>query len=99
VTIAVRPRIGLGIVSVARGIFTTRATSDEDYAGRTVLFQRRGSFGQWITLKRVRLGDVETARFQARLPKGVSRVRVYMSPAQAGPGYLAGISPARLVRR
>ena len=99
VTIAVRPRIGFGIVSVSRGLFTAKATSELSYAGRIVLFQRRTRFGEWVTLKRVRLGALSTARFRAKLPRGVSRVRVYMTPTQAGPGYLAGISAARLVRR
>jgi plastocyanin len=99
VTINVRPRIGFGIVSVPRGLFTAKATSERSYAGRIVFFQRRTRFGEWVTLKRVRLGALSTARFHARLPKGVSRVRVYMTPTQAGPGYLAGISAARLVRR
>ena len=99
VTVSVRPRVGLGIVSVGRGIFTTRVTSEHSNAGRTVWFQRRGRFGQWVSIKRVRLGSVGTARFQAKLPKGVSRVRVYITPAEAGPGYVAGISPERLIRR
>jgi hypothetical protein len=99
VTIKVRPRIGLGIVSVGRGIFTTKATSERSYAGRIVFFQRRTSLGEWVSLKRVRLGELSSARFQARLPKGVSRVRVYMTQTTAGPGYLAGISASRIVRR
>ena len=99
VTVGVRPRIGLGITSIARGMFTARATSSRSNAGRVVLFQRAGRFGQWNTLKRVRLGAFGTARFHASLPRGVSRVRVYMSAAQAGSGYLAGTSPIRLVRR
>lgn len=99
VTIAVRPRVGLGVVSLSRGVFTTKATSQRSHAGRTVWFQRRGQFGQWVSLKRVRLSELGSARFQAKLPKGVSRVRVYMTAAQAGPGYLAGYSATRLVRR
>jgi plastocyanin len=99
VTIKVRPRIGLGIISVGRGIFSTKATSARSYAGRIVFFQRRTSLGQWVSLKRVRLGSLSSARFQVRLPKGVSRVRVYMTPTTAGPGYLAGISASRIVRR
>jgi plastocyanin len=99
VTIRVRPRIGFGIVSVARGIFTTRATSGRSYAGRVVFLQRRNRLGQWVSIKRVRLGAASTARFQAKLPRGLSRVRVYMTPGQAGPGYLAGISATRIVRR
>jgi plastocyanin len=99
VTVGVRPRLGLGITSVSRGMFRAKATSARNNAGRTVLFQRAGRFGQWITLKRVRLGAFGSARFHARLPRGVSRVRLYMSAAQAGTGYMAGTSTIRLVRR
>jgi hypothetical protein len=99
VAINVRPRIGLGIVSVGRGIFSTKATSARSYAGATVWLQRAGRFGQWVSIKRVRLGALGNARFQARLPRGVSRVRVYMTPRQAGTGYMAGMSPTRIVRR
>jgi plastocyanin len=99
VTIRVRPRIGFGIVSVSRGIFTARAMSSRSYAGRVVFLQRRNGLGQWVSIKRVRLGSASAARFQAKLPRGLSRVRVYMTPAQAGPGYMAGMSAVRIVRR
>ena len=99
VTIKVRPRVGLGIVSVRLGIFTTKATAARSFAGKLVLFQRRNSLGQWVSIKRVRLNASSAARFRARLPRGNSRIRVYLPPAQAGAGYLAGISAARLVRR
>jgi plastocyanin len=99
VTIKVRPRVGLGIVSVARGIFTTKVTADRSFAGKLVFFQRRNALGQWISLKRITLNVNSAARFKARLPKGNSRIRVYLPQTQAGAGYLAGISAARLVRR
>jgi plastocyanin len=99
VTVGVRPRLGLGISSVSRGMFRAKATSARNNAGRTVLFQRAGRFGQWVTLKRVRLGAFGSAGFHASLPRGVSRVRLYMTAAQAGGGYMAGTSAIRLVRR
>jgi plastocyanin len=99
VTIRVRPRVGLGIVSVRLGVFTTKVTAARSFAGHLVFFQRRNSLGQWVSLKRVRLNASSAARFRARLPKGNSRIRVYLPQAQAGAGYLAGISAARLVRR
>jgi plastocyanin len=99
VTIKVRPRVGLGIVSVRLGIFTTKATAARSFAGKLVLFQRRNSLGQWVSIKRIRLNASSAARFRARLPRGNSRIRVYLPPAQAGAGYLAGISAARLIRR
>jgi plastocyanin len=99
VTIKVRPRVGLGIVSVRLGIFTTKVTAARSFAGKLVLFQRRNSLGQWVSIKRIRLNVSSAARFRARLPRGNSRIRVYLPQPQAGAGYLAGISAARLVRR
>jgi Cupredoxin-like domain len=99
VTLKVRPRVGLGIVSVGRGIFTTKVTADRSFAGKLVFFQRRNAVGHWVSLKRITLNASSAARFKARLPKGNSRIRVYLPEAQAGAGYLAGISAARLVRR
>jgi hypothetical protein len=99
VTIKVRPRVGLGIVSVRLGIFTTKVTAARSFAGKLVLFQRRNSLGQWVSIKRIRLNAGSAGRFRAGLPRGNSRIRVYLPPAQAGAGYLAGISAARLVRR
>jgi plastocyanin len=99
VTIRVRPRVGLGIVSVRRGVFTTKVTAARSFAGKLVLFQRRNLLGQWVSIKRIRLNVSSAARFRARLPRGNSRIRVYLPQAQAGAGYLAGVSAARLVRR
>jgi hypothetical protein len=99
VTLKVRPRVGLGIVSVGRGIFTTKVTADRSFAGKLVFFQRRNAVGHWVSLKRITLNASSAARFKARLPRGNSRIRVYLPEAQAGAGYLAGISAARLVRR
>jgi hypothetical protein len=64
-----------------------------------VIAQRLSRFGQWVTIKKVRLGGRSTAAFKMRLPTGKSRVRVAMSVNQAGAGYLAGYSPTITVRR
>src|SRR5437764_1246746 len=56
-------------------------------------------FGQWVTLKKVRLGGKSSAVFRLRLPKGKSRIRVAMSINQAGAGYLDGYSGTITVRR
>lgn len=103
VTVSVAPRIGLGVVrklSGRRVVFSTKATSATSYAGRSVYIQRRSSFGQWITLKRVILSsDTVATQATARLPKGLSRIRVLMPKAQAGTGYVAGVSRTLLLVR
>ncbi len=96
VMVQVRPRIRL---SYRNGKFTTAVQAATSHAGRSVMVQRLSRFGQWVTLKKVRLGGKSSAVFRVKLPKGKSRVRVAMSVNQAGAGYLAGYSPTRTVRR
>jgi plastocyanin len=96
VGVQVRPRIRL---AYRNGRFTTLVQSAISHAGRSVAAQRLSRFGQWVTLKKVRLGGKSGAIFRLTLPKGKSRIRVSMSVNQAGAGYLAGYSPTITVRR
>jgi plastocyanin len=96
VGVQVRPRIRL---SQRNGRFLTIVQSGASHAGRSVLVQRLSRFGQWVTLKKVRLGGQSSAVFRLRLPSGKSHIRVAMSVNQAGAGYLAGFSPTITVRR
>src|SRR3954464_4947598 len=92
----VRPRIRL---SQRNGKFTTIVQSAVSHARHSVLAQRLSRFGQWVTLKKVRLGGQSSAVFRLTLPKGKSRIRIAMSVNQAGAGYLGGYSPTITVRR
>jgi hypothetical protein len=97
--IRVHPRVGLGF---QRGVFSTKVTGGigaTSFAGKVVVFQRRTAAGRWRTLERVVLDLGSHARFHARLPRGVSFVRVYLTNAQAGPGYLDGVSHVRRFTR
>jgi plastocyanin len=96
VGVQVRPRIRL---SHRNGKFTTIVQSATSHARHFVLAQRLSRFGQWVTLKKVRLNGNSAAVFRLTLPKGKSRIRVAMSVNQAGPGYLDGYSPTIAVRR
>jgi plastocyanin len=96
VGVSVRPRIRL---SQRNGRFLTIVQSGASHAGRSVQVQRLSRFGQWVTVKKVRLGGQSSAVFRLRLPKGKSHIRVAMSVNQAGAGYLAGFSPTITVRR
>ena len=103
VTVAVAPRVGLGVVrklSGRRVLLSTKATSAISYAGKTVLVQRRTRFGEWISIKRVvlRSGQLAT-RTTVRLPKGLSRIRVLLPKSQAGAGYELGLSKTLLIVR
>ena len=96
VTIQVRPRIS---VRVVRGVFYVNVAAARSLAGKVVYFQRRSFLGQWVSRKKLVLNARSAKRFKAKLPHGRSRIRVFMPQTQAGPGYLAGVSRALLVRR
>jgi len=96
VGVQVRPRIRL---SYRNGRFTTIVQAATSHARRVVQAQRLSRFGQWVTLKKVRLGGKSSAVFRLSLPSGKSRIRIAMSVNQAGAGYLAGFSPTITVRR
>jgi plastocyanin len=96
VGVQVRPRIRL---FYRHSRFTTIVQSAVSHSRKSVLAQRLSRFGQWVTLKRVRLGGKSSAVFRLRLPKGKSRIRIAMSVNQAGGGYLDGYSPVITVRR
>ena len=98
-TIGVHPRVGLGY---QQGIFSTKVTGGAgatSFAGKVVLFQRRNASGGWVTLDKVVLNLNSFAKFKVKLPKGASYVRVYLTQAQAGAGYLNGVSATRRFTR
>jgi plastocyanin len=94
VAVRVRPQVGLRVKAAAGRVVTffTKVRGARTFAGRFLYFQRKNRFGQWVTLKKVTLGPTSSATFKSRLPSGRSRVRTFMPPAQAAPGYLAGFS-------
>lgn len=96
-TVEVSPKTTLTRTSTG---FFVRVSGAKSFAGKTVQFQRRNAFGQWVTLKLVRLGVRSGAPIRLSLPKGTSFVRVAMSVNQAGAGYLASFSNTlRFVRK
>ena len=79
--------------------FVTRVYAGRSMARKQVQLQRLSSFGQWVTIKRVPLDLNSRARFRAKLPLGVSRLRIAMSVNQAGVGYLGAFSREIVFRR
>lgn len=73
-------------------MFWTRVAPERGLFRRTVYLQRLSRFGQWVTIKRVRLRLNGPTKFRATLPRGFSRVRIFLTVNQAGPGYLASWS-------
>jgi plastocyanin len=96
VSVSVRPRITFAYRS---GKFRLRVFAATSHAGKYVTIQRVSRFGQWVTVKKVKLGSKSGRIFKMTVPKGTSRYRVAMSVNQAGGGYLAGYSPTIKVRR
>jgi plastocyanin len=90
VTVGVRPLVTLRILSGNR--FSTKVVAARSFAGKFVQLQRRSSFGQWVTVKRMKLNANSAAVMRAKLPSGNSRLRFAFSVNQAGPGYLGGFS-------
>ena len=93
VTVKVRPRIELSLVSrtATRGTFSVVVSGNRAFTGKRVLIQRLTRSGP-ATVKTVKLDASSSATFTLRLPRHRARVRVVMSSAQAAPGYIAGYS-------
>ena len=93
VTVKVRPRIALSLVSrtANRGTFSVVVDGNRAFTGKRVLVERLTTSGA-TAVKSVKLDSTSTATFTIRLPKHKARVRVVMSSSQAAPGYIAGFS-------
>jgi hypothetical protein len=90
----VRPTVGLRVLNARRGLFRVTMAARPQHVSRVVLFQRRISTSSWATVRRVRLRSSRlSARFTARIPRGVHRVRILVPQT---PGYLR--STSRFVR-
>ncbi len=80
--------------------FVARVFANRSFRGRYVYVQRLSRFGQWVKVKKVRLGTATAQRFKvSTLPEGTSRLRLFITVNQAGVGYLASDSNTLLVRR
>src|SRR5437764_211596 len=82
VGVQVRPRIRL---FYRNGRFSTAVQSGASHAGRSVIAQRLSRFGQWVTLKRVRLGRLLRAALRRR-----SRSRAFERGCALGHARLPG---------
>ena len=94
VKVRVRPQVLFRVKAVSGRTVTffTKARAVRSLAGKTLYLQRRNAFGQWVILRRATLTATSAVTFKARLPAGRSRVRMFLPRAQAGAGYVAGIS-------
>jgi hypothetical protein len=77
---------------VSGGRFSTKVVAGKSFAGKQVQLQRRSGLGQWVIIKRVKLGSGSSAIFRAAVQKGTSSLRIAFSVNQAGAGYLGSTS-------
>jgi len=87
--VRIRPRIDL--TRAGPGRFLTRAAAGRSLAGARVKVQVRRAHSQWHAVRTFELAGDGEVEF---LLRGRGRVRVVMSAAEAGPGYVAGFSNA-----
>jgi hypothetical protein len=89
VSIAVSPSVSLR--EPAAGRFVTHVAAALSLNGRIVRLQRL-EHGLWRTVAARHLNRDSSASFRPSLPAGRSRLRVYLTAFQAGPGYVAALS-------
>jgi hypothetical protein len=94
-TVRVKPKLTLSRRGAA---LYTQAVAAGSFRGRHVWFQRRSAQGRWRSIRKVVLDD-PPRRFRARLPSGISRVRVSLPRRQAGAGYEPTVSRVLVLRR
>ena len=87
-TVAVAPVITFG----RNNGWVSKIYAGRSMAAKTIQVQTVSKFGQWVTIKRVRVGPGNVVRFLLPLSKGIHRLRIAMSVDQAGVGYLGAYS-------
>jgi hypothetical protein len=96
IMVAVQPRLRL---TRSAGWFIARAQPAK-YRGHWVYVQRMNRFGEWVSIKKVALNGQSAKRFKmSNLPRGLNRLRLFITTSQAGTGYFHGASPSLSFRR
>jgi len=97
IAVAVAPKLSL--VKVGRW-FVVHAQPAGSFGGSWIYAQRLNRFGEWVTLKKVPLNRQSAKRFKLKmLPRGMNRVRAFMTTNQAGSGFIFSSSPTLSFRR
>jgi plastocyanin len=83
------------------GYMRAQVTGPHSFWHRHVFLQRLSRFGQWVNVASLTLGPQSGRVFRpaALLPRGPSRIRVFLTVNQAGVGLLASHSGTQAVRR
>ena len=96
VQVNVAPRVGFG---QSGRLYVAKVTSDLTYAGHYVWVQRKAPYGSFRNVKKIYLGSNSRAVFRVTIPKGRSILRLVLPAAQAGVGYVQGVSRLVAVKR
>jgi plastocyanin len=100
VVVQVAPRIQF--IGPKNGYYKVQVTAAHAFAGRVVYLQRLSPLGQWVSIRKLVLGQLSGKLFtipRGQIPRGYSRLRIFMTINQAGVGYLSSYSPTKLVVR
>ena len=95
VTVAVQPKVTF---KYGHGYMSTQVTAASSFAGRFVYLQRRSRFGQWIIIRKLKLGPRSGRIFRPPTRKGLTTLRILLTTNQAGRGYLSSHSGTQRVR-
>ena len=95
----VAPRVRL--LAGGSGYMKASVSSPVSLWHRHVYLQRLSQFGQWVNIASLTLGEQNGRIFRplAYVPKGISRIRVFLSINQAGVGLLASHSGTQTIVR
>ena len=96
IMVAVQPKLHLG----KSGSWFIAKAQPNKYGGHWVYVQRLNSFGEWVSVKKVVFNSQSAKRFKMRsLPRGLNKLRLFITTNQAGSGYFHGASPSLSFRR
>jgi plastocyanin len=96
VAVSVRPLVRF---SASHGYGFVKVRTATSLKGKSVFIQRFTRFHQWVSMRRVILGNNSSKLFHIRLKRGRYQLRAFIPAKQAGPGYLDGLSKTVKYRR
>ncbi len=97
ISVQVKPKLTF---TPCGGRFCTRVSVDDhSFAEHFVYLQRLSTFGQWVTVLKLRLGPLSGRIFDIPRRSGTSIYRIYLSVNQAGLGFLDSHSGTQRIHR
>ena len=94
--IGVRPLVIFRTLNAAQNRFLVRVQAARSYGRNLVRIQRQNQRGIWRTTLRVQLNAHAQKRFTGKFPFGVTKAQ---ATVPKHPGYMAGFSTIKLIRR